>query len=449
LGDGIASEIARSDAQAADVGAFPWIEHGTGDHVVFAGEFDPNSAAGHHADRLMAGFLQLGINETQSFGPSEWPDTAALGTNPYSRWFEPRSIPYFELRDVEAGNVSLSADDQREMLYGFGNIVSGYRIQYLGEEPYQRPSELNKGVYQTLDTVKYLDANPEVRAALSAEYRFTLQSEVQIWTTLADLRSVDPIGDPGIALDFYERLGGLSESERMGLALRMRPGDIDQLGIVVDMRTGIRTSELTGRTVGEAFVGIVAANEGRPKGARGRSITDDLRIERDRRAPSDTNPVLQDGLGAHSRGQIDAALSARRDAYKAWKQNAGIEGAPTLAEFRRFMGAHRPNSRGETFYEANTSGFAAWSRRIDSDHGNTAGNQLAWLYRLESTDSGFLKWGISGDPFTRYTGPFMRDKIITPIQQAPRWEILRIERDLVETQPGPLNREPWRGARQP
>jgi hypothetical protein len=142
------------------------------------------------------------------------------------------------------------------------------------------------------------------------------------------------------------------------------------------------------------------------------------------------------------------ALAARLDAFKAWKESAGIDGAPTSAQFRRFMGAHRPNSQGETFYDANTSGFADWSRRVDSVHGNTAGSQPTWLYKLESADGGFLKWGISQDPFTRYSGPFMRDKIITPLQPGPRRDILKVERNLVETQPGPLNFERWRGTRQ-
>jgi hypothetical protein len=141
-----------------------------------------------------------------------------------------------------------------------------------------------------------------------------------------------------------------------------------------------------------------------------------------------------------------ASLSERLAAYKLWKANAGISGKPTQAEFRRFVGAHRPNSRGSTLYFED-GGFAAWSKRVGSTHGNTAGSQTTWLYRLESDTGEFLKWGVSQDPFTRYTGPFMRDKVIIPFRSGPRVSILQAERDLVERMPGRLNFEPWAGSR--
>ncbi|MFV2059535.1 MAG: RHS repeat domain-containing protein [Gammaproteobacteria bacterium] len=145
-------------------------------------------------------------------------------------------------------------------------------------------------------------------------------------------------------------------------------------------------------------------------------------------------------------GAYPATLSERLSAYKQWKQRAEIDGSPSYAQFRRFQGAHRPNSRSKTLYN-NPSEFAAWSKPLDSVHGNIAGNQPAWLYRLETGDGEFLKWGISQNPATRYSSSFMEDKILHRIQVAPRKEILKIERNLVETQPGPLNKEQWRGIR--
>jgi len=118
-----------------------------------------------------------------------------------------------------------------------------------------------------------------------------------------------------------------------------------------------------------------------------------------------------------------ASLSERLAAYKQWKASAGISGKPTQAEFRRFVGAHRPNSRGSTLYFED-GGFAAWSKRVGSTHGNTAGSQTAWLYRLESDTGGFLKWGISQDPMTRYSQSFMLDKHIIPIHcGADAWSL--------------------------
>jgi RHS repeat-associated protein len=141
-----------------------------------------------------------------------------------------------------------------------------------------------------------------------------------------------------------------------------------------------------------------------------------------------------------------ATLSQRLAAYKYWKATTGVTSKPTQAQFRRFVGAHRPNSRSSTLYDED-GGFAAWSEGVGSTHGNTVGTQTAWLYRLENDVGGFLKWGVSQDPFTRYPGAFMRDKVIIPLKSGARRVIISVERDLVERLPGPLNFEPWAGSR--
>jgi RHS repeat-associated protein len=141
-----------------------------------------------------------------------------------------------------------------------------------------------------------------------------------------------------------------------------------------------------------------------------------------------------------------ATLSQRLAGYKHWKATTGMTSKPTQAQFRRFVGAHRPNSRGSTLYNED-GGFAAWSEAVGSAHGNTVGSQTAWLYRLENDVGGFLKWGVSQDPFTRYPGAFIRDKVIIPLKSGPRRIIISVERDLVERLPGPLNFEPWAGSR--
>ncbi len=82
-----------------------------------------------------------------------------------------------------------------------------------------------------------------------------------------------------------------------------------------------------------------------------------------------------------------------------------------------------------------------------SAHGNTADDRPATLYRRDGSDGTFKKWGVSEKPSTRYTKPQLGGDTITPLQTGPRREILKRERDLVETNPGPLNREPWAGRR--
>ena len=94
------------------------------------------------------------------------------------------------------------------------------------------------------------------------------------------------------------------------------------------------------------------------------------------------------------------------------------------------------------------SGFGKWANSVDSVHGNSLlSTRPATLYRLETAEGQFLKWGISQDMNARYSGSFMLDKEIFRYATGTRAEMLRLERQLVETQPGPLNFERWAGSK--
>jgi hypothetical protein len=80
-------------------------------------------------------------------------------------------------------------------------------------------------------------------------------------------------------------------------------------------------------------------------------------------------------------------------------------------------------------------------------HGNTAGTQEAVLYERYDAEGKFLKHGISQDPAKRYSKAELAGGYLIETQRGPRVEILAIERELVETNPGPLNKEPWAGKR--
>lgn len=83
-------------------------------------------------------------------------------------------------------------------------------------------------------------------------------------------------------------------------------------------------------------------------------------------------------------------------------------------------------------------------------HGNAAASpKTAYLYRLEDALTGeHLKWGITDrvGGVGRYAKGFLRGKQLIIEDMGPRRLMLQIERDLVELDPGPLNREPWAGA---
>jgi RHS repeat-associated protein len=80
-------------------------------------------------------------------------------------------------------------------------------------------------------------------------------------------------------------------------------------------------------------------------------------------------------------------------------------------------------------------------------HGNTAGDQPATLYERYDAEGNFQKHGISQDPSKRYTQKELDGGYVVETQTGPRREMLKVERDVVETNPGPLNREPWAGSR--
>jgi hypothetical protein len=94
------------------------------------------------------------------------------------------------------------------------------------------------------------------------------------------------------------------------------------------------------------------------------------------------------------------------------------------------------------------SGYAKWIRSVESVHGNSKlSSRTAYLYRLEDADGNLLKWGITQDLNSRYPQSYMLNKQIFEVTSGRRSDILRLERELVETQPGLLNFEPWAGRR--
>jgi hypothetical protein len=82
-------------------------------------------------------------------------------------------------------------------------------------------------------------------------------------------------------------------------------------------------------------------------------------------------------------------------------------------------------------------------------HGNKVDDREATLYKKVDSDGDFRKWGITQyvDPTKRYTKAQIDGGDVIPIDRGPRREMLDKECDLVETNPGPDNREPWAGRR--
>ena len=62
-------------------------------------------------------------------------------------------------------------------------------------------------------------------------------------------------------------------------------------------------------------------------------------------------------------------------------------------------------------------------------------------------DGNFQKHGISQDASSRYSEGELDGGFVTVTDSGTRKNMITKERDLVETDPGPLNKEPWAGSR--
>ena len=105
-----------------------------------------------------------------------------------------------------------------------------------------------------------------------------------------------------------------------------------------------------------------------------------------------------------------------------------------------------------TLIKAGRAGEAleASAKAVKGAHGNKVDDRPATLYAKYDKDGNFLKWGVTKheSPSKRYTFRQIDGGRVEPVERAPRSEMIKKERDLVERSPGPANREPWAGKAQ-
>jgi len=115
------------------------------------------------------------------------------------------------------------------------------------------------------------------------------------------------------------------------------------------------------------------------------------------------------------------------------------------------------NARGQQVFQRATGGYYVVSGngtqvRVASPkvHGNTLDNTPTEIYqRVSEFDNIYQKTGIANDAMRRYAVDELGGDIIIPLGTRPRVQAAAIERFIVERWPGPLNREPWAGKRNP
>ena len=136
---------------------------------------------------------------------------------------------------------------------------------------------------------------------------------------------------------------------------------------------------------------------------------------------------------------VNPRLIQRLEAFRAYQARGGTKDLSGWVKATQGNPAYGTGVR---------SGYADWIRSVESVHGNSSlSARTAYLYRLEDRAGNLLKWGITQDLDARYTQGFLMDKKLIEVARGRRLDMLRMERNLVETQPGPLNLESWAGAR--
>ena len=154
--------------------------------------------------------------------------------------------------------------------------------------------------------------------------------------------------------------------------------------------------------------------------------------------PSGTSPA---GRGLANVGDDAGSISRNSSGVGTNIEPSTAGNVLKSGQFRDANGRLR-NSDGTFAYDGGPN-----TKPTNSTHGNTAGDQPATLYERYDADGNFLKHGVSQDPSKRYTQSELNGGYLIETQTGPRKDILKIERDLVETDPGPLNSEPWAGSR--
>jgi len=153
------------------------------------------------------------------------------------------------------------------------------------------------------------------------------------------------------------------------------------------------------------------------------------------------------------RSQHKGSGKSQKQLSAAWKKQRKSQGQPTKAEKRkaRTFGEFRSLHKGSGKSQKELG--QEW-KKLHPDgpppaHGNVAGKQMATLYKKFDKDGDFRKHGITKhqDPTKRYTKKQIAGGSVVAQCRGPRCDMLQQERDLVETDPGPDNKEPWAGKR--
>lgn len=110
------------------------------------------------------------------------------------------------------------------------------------------------------------------------------------------------------------------------------------------------------------------------------------------------------------------------------------------------IAVHRDHSQGQLSDTGNAFDMAISGNgyfKVRAGGNSRSSPRTTYLYELQTKTGEFLKYGISVNPSIRYSATFMKDKVIDRITSGTRADMMALEKQMVISNPGPLNREPW------
>jgi|APLak6261658528_1056013.scaffolds.fasta_scaffold00207_1 RHS repeat-associated protein len=167
------------------------------------------------------------------------------------------------------------------------------------------------------------------------------------------------------------------------------------------------------------------------------------------------DPIAEEG-GINLYGYVGANPVNLRDPLGLWAHGSDGGGAVSCPSCHVDTIERCLDGFSRMFNKASDSGDEGDAKQCDNEcpipekaHGNRADDRPATRYKKYDKDGNFRKHGITKneDPTKRYTKKQIDGGTIIPIERGPRKDMLKKERDLVETEPGPDNHEPWAGRR--
>jgi RHS repeat-associated protein len=282
--------------------------------------------------------------------------------------------------------------------------------------------------YFDLDAQIYLTADPAGFADGPNVYTYVEQNP---WSRM------DPDGQ------FWHIISGAAFGAGLDIAVQLiAHGKVNNWSSVAKSAASGAAGAATGAIVGQVAAKVAAVSRTAAAGVR--AVNTASRVEQTVENAKSVAQVATDVATGDMKGAaIHAAELAANNL-----PTPGNKSAKTVKEGQtRDANGRLRDANGRFAYDGGPKPKPV----TDSTHRNKLDDRPATLYAKYDKDGNFRKHGITHheDPSKRYTEAEIAGGRVDPVERGPRTEMAKKERNLVETNPGPDNHEPWAGDKKP